>query len=235
MPQLPFVSVLTPTFNRRKFIPYLIDCFKAQDYPQERMEWIILDDGVDKTGDIFSKCGLPNLRYYSENKKMKIGAKRNKLNMLAKGDIIVCIDDDDYNPPDRVSHVVHMLKSRPKYEICGGSEMYLYYTDIDKIYRVGPYGPNHCTNGTMAYRKSYLKNHKYDETVTHAEEKSFLNNYTEPMIQLNPMKVCLVISHKSNTFDKVQLRDNNPKFQLTNLDISTFIKSDKLLKYYANI
>lgn len=235
MVDLPFVSVLTPTFNRRPFIPYLIECFKDQDYPQEKMEWIILDDGTDKTGDLFLNSGLTNVRYYSENKKLNIGAKRNKLNSYAKGEIIVCIDDDDYNPPERVSHVVHMLKVRPKFEICGSSQIYLYYTDIDKIYKAGPYGPNHCTNGTMAYRRSYIKNHKYDETVTHAEEKSFLNSYTEPMIQLNPMKVCLVISHKSNTFDKIPLRDNNPKFKLTNMNISAFIKNDKLLKYYENI
>ena len=45
---LPFVSVCTPTFNRRPFIPYLIDCFMKQDYPKDRMEWIIVDDGDDK-------------------------------------------------------------------------------------------------------------------------------------------------------------------------------------------
>ena len=41
----PFVSVCTPTFNRRIFIPQLIKCFKAQTYPKELMEWIIIDDG----------------------------------------------------------------------------------------------------------------------------------------------------------------------------------------------
>jgi glycosyltransferase involved in cell wall biosynthesis len=233
--ELPFVSVLTPTYNRREFIPYLIECFKSQDYPQDKMEWIILDDGVDKTEDLFLNSGLNNVRYYADKKKLKIGAKRNKLNSLAKGDIIVCMDDDDYNPPERVSHVVDMFFSRPKYEICGASELYMYYTDIDKIYKVGPYNSNHCTNGTMGYRRSYLINHTYDETVSHAEEKSFLNNYTEPMIQLNPMKVSLLISHKSNTFDKVQLRDNNSKIKPTNLKIDVFIKSPKLLEYYANI
>ena len=232
---VPFVSILTPTYNRRKFIPYLIECFKSQDYPQNKMEWIVLDDGTDKTGDIFLNSGIYNLRYYSEKRKMPIGAKRNKLNSLANGDIIVCMDDDDYNPPERVSHVVHMMMARPKFQICGASELYLYYTDIDKIYKVGPYGPNHCTNGTMAYRRSYLKNHKYDDSATFAEEKSFLNNYGEPMIQLNPMKVSLLISHDGNTFDKVQLRNNNPKFQLTNLDIRTFIKSEKLVKYYEKL
>ena len=38
----PFVSVCTPTYNRRKFIPQLIECFKQQNYPKELMEWIVL-------------------------------------------------------------------------------------------------------------------------------------------------------------------------------------------------
>ena len=44
---LPFVSICTPTFNRRPFFEYTIKCFLHQDYPVERMEWIIIDDGTD--------------------------------------------------------------------------------------------------------------------------------------------------------------------------------------------
>ena len=36
----PFVSICTPTYNRRMFIPNLIKCFQAQTYPKELMEWI---------------------------------------------------------------------------------------------------------------------------------------------------------------------------------------------------
>ena len=46
--ELPFVSICTPTFNRRPFIPYMIKCFEHQTYPKDRMEWIIIDDGTDK-------------------------------------------------------------------------------------------------------------------------------------------------------------------------------------------
>jgi len=174
----PFVSVLTPTYNRRRFIPHLIACFKAQKYPQERMEWIILDDGTDKVGDIFAASGLKNVRYYTEDVKLNIGAKRNKLNVLAKGSIIVCMDDDDYYPPERVSHAVLKLQSQPQFKICGSSELLMYYSDNKTIYRLGPYNQNHATNGTMAYRREYFDTHKYDETVTHAEETSFLNRYS---------------------------------------------------------
>ena len=31
----PFVSVCTPTFNRRPFIPTMFECFKNQDYPYD--------------------------------------------------------------------------------------------------------------------------------------------------------------------------------------------------------
>jgi glycosyltransferase involved in cell wall biosynthesis len=229
----PFVSVLTPTYNRRRFIPSLIECFKSQEYPQERMEWVILDDGTDKVGDLFAASGLKNIRYYSEDIKINIGAKRNKLNDLAKGDIMVCLDDDDFYFPERVSHAVHKLNSNPRFEICGSSEIHMYYTDNHSIYRLGPYGPNHATNGTMAYKRSYIKNHRYDETVTHAEESSFLNFYKEPMVQLDPMKTMLVISHSENTYDKKKLRENENKFfKLTAFKINKFIRNKQLRDFY---
>ena len=231
----PFISVLTPTYNRRKFIPHLIECFKAQEYPQARMEWLILDDGTDKVGDIFEASGLKNVRYYSEDVKLNIGAKRNKLNSLAKGEIMVCFDDDDYYCPERVSHAVNKLSSTVMIDICGSSEIYMYYTDNKKIYRIGPYNPNHATNGTMAYKREYLKKHSYDETVTHAEETSFLNNYRERMIQLDPMKVMLVLSHSENTFDKKKLREQKtPLFNLTPLKIQKFIKDKTQREFYAD-
>ena len=53
---------------------------------------------------------------------MRLGAKRNELNRLAKGGIIVAMDDDDYYPPDRVSSVVEAFKKNPKIELAGSSE-----------------------------------------------------------------------------------------------------------------
>ena len=48
----PFVSVCTPTYNRRPFILSMIKCFEHQTYPKEsHMEWIIVDDGTDKIED----------------------------------------------------------------------------------------------------------------------------------------------------------------------------------------
>jgi glycosyltransferase involved in cell wall biosynthesis len=195
------------------------------------MEWIILDDGQESCEDILKEetKGLPNIRYIRMDYKVNIGEKRNILNKEAKGDIIICMDDDDYYCPERVSHVVEQFGKYPKIELAGSSELFVYYTDTKDIYKVGPYSENHATNGTMAYRASYAKTHVYDEMVTFAEEKSFLEEYKHPMIQLNSRKVMLVISHQDNTFDKNILRTNESKYiKQTSLTIKDFIKENKL-------
>jgi glycosyltransferase involved in cell wall biosynthesis len=232
----PFVSVVTPTYNRRRFIPHLIECYKAQTYPKDRMEWIILDDGSESVEELFKNLALPNVHYIRESEKRNIGAKRNTLNRESCGDIIVAMDDDDYYPPERVSAVVSAFKKHPNVQLAGSSEIYMYYTDIKTIYKLGPYAPTHATNGTMAWRRSYADSHLYDETVTHAEEKSFLDAYKHAMIQLDAMKVMLVMSHSDNTFDKKKMRDqpDNPFVKKTTMKIRDFIKDAKIREFFAN-
>ena len=238
----PFVTIVTPTYNRRRFIPHLIEMVEHQDYRKDRMEWIVLDDGQDKVKDLFEQAAkrIPNLRYIPLDEKLTIGAKRNRLNDEAKGSIIVAMDDDDYYPPCRVSAVVNAFKHKQneKVELCGASEIYMYYSDIKTIYKLGPYNPNHATNGTMAWRASYAKTHRYDETVTHSEERSFLDDYKNPMIQLDPFKVMLVMSHSENTFDKKKLREQENQFiKKTEMKLKTFIKEKNekdLREFFAN-
>jgi glycosyltransferase involved in cell wall biosynthesis len=236
----PFVSIVTPTYNRRKFFPWLITMVEHQDYRKDRMEWIILDDGQDKVQDLIEAAAkrLPTVRYIPLEEKLTIGAKRNRLNQEAKGSILVAMDDDDYYPPCRVSAVVTAFKQKPKHELAGASEIYMYYSDIKTIYRLGPYNPNHATNGTMAWRSSYGKTHLYDETVTHSEERSFLEDYKHPMIQLDPFKVMLVMSHSENTFDKKKLRDQETPFvKKTDLKMKVFLKEKhekEMREFFSN-
>lgn len=236
VPGFPFVSVVTPTYNRRKFIPSLIELYKEQTYPHDRMEWIVVDDGQDKVGDLFAEAAktVPNIRYVSMDQKMTIGKKRNCMNELVQGEIVVAMDDDDYYMPSRVAHVVQQFAAHPNISLAGSSEVYMYYTDNKSVYKIGPYGPRHSTNGAMAWRKTYGKNHKYDEYHNFAEEKTFLDNYAHEIIQLNPMKVMLVMSHRDNTFSKTDLRENkeNPFLRKTDFKLKDFIKNKSLRDFY---
>ena len=237
------VSVVTPTYNRRKFIPTLITIYKNQTYPKDKMEWIIIDDGRDKVKDLFEEASqvIPNIRYIAKDEKMRLGAKRNELNLEAKGQIIVAMDDDDYYPPERVQQVVNAFKNNPSIDLAGSSEMMLYYTDNKKVYSLGPFHPNHATNGTMGWRKRYSNIHKYDEYVTKAEETSFLDNYKNKMIQLDPKQTMLVICHNDNTVDKSDLRQEHltqgihSKLKETMYKLDNFVKEQSLIEFYTKL
>ena len=240
------VSVVTPTYNRRKFIPMLIELYKRQTYPKEKMEWIVIDDGRDKVEDLFIEAAqdIPNLRYIYLEEKVRIGAKRNMLNKEARGNIIVAMDDDDYYPANRVKSVVDAFKKYPRVDLAGSSEMFLYYIDSKKIYSIGPYHQNHATNGTMAWRKRYADAHQYNEYVTKSEEDSFLDNFKHTMIQLDPKDTILVMCHDDNTADKKQLRADHYAWKdrskealmkQTKYTIEDFVKDPVLLSFYSQL
>jgi glycosyltransferase involved in cell wall biosynthesis len=209
----PFVSVCTPTFNRRPFIENMFQCFRNQNYPKDRIEWIIVDDGTDKIGDLIAKSKIPQIKYFTLPEKVPLGTKRNFMHKHAKGTIIVYMDDDDYYPPDRISHAVERLESNKDALCAGSSEIYIYFKTLNRMVQCGPYGPKHATAGTFAFRAELLQQTQYEDHAALAEERAFLKDYTVPFVQLDPMKTILVFSHEHNTFDKRKMLENpHPDF-----------------------
>ena len=181
---LPFVSVCTPTFNRRPFIPAMIKCFERQTYPKDRMEWIIIDDGTDKIEDLVTH--IPQVRYFKYDEKMVLGKSGIFMHSKAKGDFLVYMDDDDYYPPERISHSVETLIANPNALCAGSSAIYIYFKHVKQMYQFGPYGPNHATAGTFAFRKELLRESSYEESAALAEEKHFLKTILFPLFNLTP-------------------------------------------------
>lgn len=225
----PLVSICTPTFNRRPFIPTMFECFKNQTYPKDRMEWIIVDDGTDRIRDLVESSGISQIKYFELDKKVSLGEKRNYMHSKASGTIIVYMDDDDYYPPDRVSHAVDKLTENREALCAGSSEIYIYFKHIKKMIQFGPYGPNHATAGTFAFKAELLKQTRYQDHAAVAEEREFLKGYTIPFVQLDPMKTILCFSHEQNTFDKRKLLDNpHPDYvKESPKKVTDFIKMEK--------
>jgi hypothetical protein len=148
------------------------------------------------------------------------------------------MDDDDYYPPERISHAVERLQQNPQALCAGASEIYIFFKHIQKMVQFGPYGPNHATAGTFAFRRELLDQCRYDEHAAIAEEKAFLKNYTIPFVQLDPLKSILVFSHEQNTFDKRKLLDMpNSQFQkISDKTVDMFIrqgeKEASIKKYF---
>jgi len=223
---IPMVSVCTPTFNRRPFIQTMFECFRNQTYPKNRIEWIIVDDGTDKIRDLIEKADIPQIRYFEVNERMNLGAKRNYMHSFVRGNFVVYMDDDDYYPPDRISHAVETLQANPNALCAGSSEIYIYFKHVQKMIQCGPYGPNHATAGTFAFRAELLNITRYEDHAALAEERAFLKDYTIPFVQLDPMKSILVFSHEHNTFDKRKMFNNSHPdfFKESTKTVDDFIK-----------
>jgi len=232
----PFVSICTPTFNRRPFIPMMLKCFNNQDYPKSRLEWIIIDDGTDKVEDIITEANIPQIKYFKYDKKMTLGKKRNLMHEKCTGSHIVYMDDDDYYPHDRITHAIETLQKNPKAMCAGSSAIHVYFKHLNKIVRFGPYGDNHATAATFAFKRELLNTTHYDDEACLAEEKKFLKDYTVPFVQLDPIKSILVFSHEHNSFDKRKLLDNpNPKVvNETELTVEDFIKEEDIRDFFLN-
>ena len=141
---------------------------------------------------------------YVEYTGLPLSELRNLGNNKCSGNIIVCMDDDDYYPPERVSHAVESLE-KSQYLIAGCSDIYMYEYFMGKLYKFKGFHQYHSTNNCMAFKREYLRNHKHDKGLLMAEEKSFTNNFSEPMVQLISLKCIIVSSHNFNTFNKREL------------------------------
>ncbi|AET73754.1 glycosyl transferase [Phaeocystis globosa virus 14T] len=210
-----------------------INNFKNQDYPMDRMEWIIIDDGTDLIEDLVKD--IPQVKYFKYDTKMSLGKKRNLMHEKSCGDIIVYMDDDDYYPKERVSHAVNMLVTHPNALCAGASEIYIWFKHIQQMWQFGPYNANHATAGTFAFKRALLNDHRYDDHAALAEEKAFLKNYTVPFVQLEPKKTILVFSHTQNTFDKKKLLQNGAnQFQKQSpRTVDEFVKEPLMKEFYT--
>ncbi|MDN8598428.1 glycosyltransferase [Citrobacter sp. S2-9] len=202
----PFVSVVTPTWNRAAFLPYLLYMYRYQNYPADRRELIILDDSPQSHLSIIERLtqGHPenfNIRYIHHPEKLDLGKKRNMLNALARGEYILCMDDDDFYPVDKITYTIEMMQ-RHRALISGSDQIPIWYSHINRVFKTASFGKQNILNGTFCYHRNYLKKHRYDDECNLGEESGFTNAFTANPLQLPGERTILCISHSQNTFDK---------------------------------
>ncbi len=92
---LPQVSVVIPTHNRREILEKALHALFNQTYPADSYEIVIVDDGsTDGTGEMIDALKAPcEIRYVYQEQKGPAGARNVGIRM-AKGDTIIFIDSD---------------------------------------------------------------------------------------------------------------------------------------------
>jgi hypothetical protein len=110
LPDLPLVSIITPSFNQGRFIRQTIESVLGQDYP--RIEYIVVDGGsTDDTVDILR--GYDGRLTWSSARD---GGQADAINQgfrRARGEIVAWLNSDDTYLPGAVSAAVsHLVQHR---------------------------------------------------------------------------------------------------------------------------
>jgi glycosyltransferase involved in cell wall biosynthesis len=209
----PTVSIITITQSMRyECIKILLDLIKTQTY-SNIIEWVIVEGSKTENLANENKANILKLIevnqnllkfkivYVERSGNVKLGELRNIGNKTCQGDVTVCMDDDDYYPPNRVEHAVSKLSGSTSL-IAGCSAHLMYDYDLNILVQMKQFGPSHSINSCMAWKKEYLETNSHDPLKEFGEEQSFTKNYTNPMVQLDPFSTVILSSHSHNTYGK---------------------------------
>lgn len=194
---LPYVSIVTLTYNRRLFMPLAKYSYMIQAYPEDKLEWVIVDDGSDPIEDTL--MGIANVKYVKLDQKTSIGEKRNIGVQNAMYDMIVMMDDDDVYPNNSILHRVAMLRGKqcsfcttiPCYDI----QKYSSFMNIPPI--TLPMSQR-VSEATLCFTREFWESKKFSD-VQISEGDAFIHGREQICRELSPQDVIVSLVHNNNT------------------------------------
>jgi glycosyltransferase involved in cell wall biosynthesis len=208
------ISILIPTYNRRKFLPLLIDNVISQTYNHSLLELVILDDGEElliEDIEEFKNLILPiKLNYVIEKKRLPIGTKRNKLVKLAKHKIVCFMDDDDIYNDNYIKYSYEEL-TKNKAGLTGSNQMLFIYPfhNFKKSYINCGDNKRLIHECSMMMTKKYFNSSNKFEKSSQGEGKQLILDNDKRVINLDASKLLVQLCHKENTINKEQFINKN--------------------------
>jgi hypothetical protein len=198
---LPDISIVTLTKNRREFMPLAKYCYLIQTYPHEKLEWVIVDDGDDPIEDTL--IGIPNVTYVRCDSGLTIPAKRNLGVEKAMYDTIMMLDDDDVYPETSILHRVAMMMKEPAKECAFCTTIPCYsITQYSSFMNIPPatlHMSERVSEATLVFTRKFWEENKFDESVKVAEGDAFIRGREHMCRELSPQEVIVSLIHPKNT------------------------------------
>jgi hypothetical protein len=208
----PMITVITPTFQRKRLMEIAFHNLLSTDYPHRRMEWIVVEDN-DKSPHVMTKplaefqSKAPNLKikYIPLEGKRSIGEKRNIGVGAASNDIILFMDDDDHYPPTsfrrRVAWLTKGVINQSPVRIACCTTIALY--DLKKgtsAVNIPPLNlplSQRISEATLTFYRSVWEEKPFPE-VSIAEGESWINGRDKEVLELPPQQMIVAFTHGQN-------------------------------------
>ncbi len=113
----PKVSVIIPAYNEEKSIVTSTTSVLNSNYPKNKLEVIIVNDGsTDKTENVLkeflSKNNLRNVRLVTQPNSGKAHSLNNGIKNYAKGELVMCLDADSMLTKDTIRNAVRYFEQK---------------------------------------------------------------------------------------------------------------------------
>ena len=207
--ELPKISVVTLTYNRKKFLDLAFHNLLSTDYPKDKIEWVIVDDSddpVEQASDKIIKFGRENAPMsmaYIPLTKRTIGRKRNVGIFRAENPIILFMDDDDHYPPSSFRRRVSALLThpwKPEAVVCSTIACYDLQHGISAV-NTPPWSlglSKRVSEATLTFYKSFWEAKNFPK-VNMAEGDEFIEGRAESVLEIPPQQIIVAMSHGSNS------------------------------------
>lgn len=205
--EMPLVTCIMPTYDRRRFVLQAIKYFFHQGYP--RRELIVVDDGDDAVADLIPDD--PRVRYIRLKERASLGTKRNIAVAQARGEVIAHWDDDDWYHPTYLQEVVGKLLQGGDRQGVAGLSAYLVYLARDAALKVCRSGG--VAGATLCYFRTLWEDCRYRD-VAAAEDYFFLADSSARVLGIDKPELFMVIRHARHTWMRERGADVNQRLRL---------------------
>jgi glycosyltransferase involved in cell wall biosynthesis len=120
----PLVSVLLPTYNRRRYLPVSLSSIVHQDYRD--LEIFVIRDGGEEVSDIVNSFNDSRIVFINREENCGLPHTLNEALVRVKGKYICYLGDDDLYYPHHVSTLVDVLENKTDCQAA--------YSDLYKVY-----------------------------------------------------------------------------------------------------
>lgn len=120
----PLVSVLLPTYNRRRFLPQALMSALQQSY--RNLEIVVINDGGEDVADLMKSFNDPRLVFINRRENRGKPYSLNEGLSHARGKYVAYLDDDDMYYRDHIALLVDTLE--------GDTDCQVAYSDLYKVY-----------------------------------------------------------------------------------------------------
>ena len=214
-----YISIVTITqFSRYQCVQLLLDSIKNQTN-KNIIEWIIIEGSSNKLDANLNKIIINNLdttipiTYYNFQENVIYNNKLDYLKQIntIKGDILICMDDDDFYLSTFIDTCAIKLLNTNK--LCIGlNQIYIHNFISNETYLFNNYNP------IIAYKKEIV-----DNRFNILDVDYILSDYTY-----------IKLLHNNNNYINIKLLHNNSNIILLEPEVITYIMPATLYEQYKH-